>query len=84
MVDAAQHGKESPPALLLAFWCGDGHLPDAGGVYDQDYATYMRMIMARNIYNAVRTSKSAVGAQIHALPSGVKRIVKSLKDDGYM
>ncbi len=68
---------------MLAFWCGDDHLPDVGGVFDQDYKTYSQMKIARNIYDAVRTSQRAQGAEIHSLPASVKRIVKNLKDEGY-
>jgi hypothetical protein len=84
VVDAARHGAEPPPALVLAFWCGDEHLPDVGGMFDQDYATYSKMITARNIYDAVRTSQRATGKTIHDLPAGVKRTMHNLKRQGYL
>jgi hypothetical protein len=49
---------------------------------DQDYKTMMQMRALSNVHDAVRTSRAAVGKDIHKLPVGVKKIIKSLIDQG--
>lgn len=81
---AAKYGEPAPPPLTLAFWCGDNHLPDVGGVLDQDYTTYKRMMSTRNVYDAIIQAKRAKGAEIHKLHPATKRTIKYLRDQGLM
>jgi hypothetical protein len=69
---------------MLAFWCGDDHLPDTGGVLDQDYRTMKRMRATRNVYDAVRQAKNATGKQIHSLSPSTLNIIASLRKQGLM
>jgi hypothetical protein len=79
---SGKKGIETPPPLLLAWWCGANHLPSPGGMLDQDYKTMMQMRALSNVHDAVRTSRAAIGPDIHKLPVGVKKIIKSLIDQG--
>lgn len=73
-----------PPELTLAWLCGNNHLPDTGGMMDQDYTTITRMRKARNIYNAFYRFTYAQGEQIHQLTASERAIVRMLKEGGYI
>ena len=84
-VAKAAMGEGRPPVELdLAWMCGDGLLPEVGGVMDQDYVTMERMRAARNIYNAVVRLRDAGGANIHQLNNRERRIIRSLRDTGVL
>lgn len=79
----AARGKGPPPPLLqLAWFCGDHRLPDVGGVLDQDYSTMLRMGTLRNIYQVRQAAPRYTGKKIHDMPTDMKRLVKSLRDQG--
>jgi len=71
-----------PPPLQLAMMCGDSHLPDAGGVLDQDYSLFMQMRMLRNIYDTVQAAPRYTGKRIFDMPSGMKRTIAYLRREG--
>ena len=61
-VSLAARGKgEPPPELTLAWFCGDHHLPDSGGIMDQDYATMSQMRASSNIYRVVKKFYTLTG-----------------------
>ena len=65
--------------LTLAWYCGDSHLPEGGGMLDQDYRTMRLMRAARNAYDVVERTKRLVGDEIHKMPTGDKRIISYLR-----
>jgi len=73
---------QTPPPLQLAWYCGQNHLPEAGGVLDQDYTTMMQMSALSNIYNAVKGARGATGDSIHKLPAGTLSIISLLREMG--
>jgi hypothetical protein len=81
-VKSARGQGSSPPPLVLAFWCGDNHLPEAGGVLDQNYTTMRRMTTLRNVHNAVRDAPKYTGTKIHDMPAGMKRTIAYLREEG--
>jgi hypothetical protein len=56
-------------------------LPDAGGLYDQDYQLMHRMNALTNVYNAVQRIKSLKGTQIHTLTDSERMILRYLMDN---
>jgi uncharacterized membrane protein len=70
--------------LRLAWMCGESLLPDSGGVLDQDAELMTKMKVTRNIYRTVTRLHSMQGAQIHALTDGERRMIKSLREGGYL
>ena len=76
-------GGPPPPELSLAWdterW---GVLPDAGGLYDQDYALLRRMKVAANVYAALSGYRNMKGNQIHNMTDAQRRIVAGLRKDG--
>jgi len=72
-----------PPAELKLAWSCERWktLPDAGGLYDQDYKLMHRMNAFTNVYNAVQKIKSLKGAQIHTLTDGERMILRYLMDN---
>ena len=77
-------GTRPPPVLRLAWLCGTYHLPDDGGVYDQDYETYSRMIAANNVYNVMSKLRNSMGDQIHSLTMEDRKILKRIRDMGLL
>lgn len=73
-----------PPDLTLAFYCGDHHLPDAGAIHDQNYATLTRMRAVYNIWHTLARLRNMVGAEIHTLTNEERRILGNLKDLGLL
>lgn len=79
----AARGKEPPPPLLqLAWFCGDEHLPEVGGVLDQDYATMRQMGVLRNVYRVRQAAPRYTGKAIHDMPTDMKRMIRWLRDEG--
>ena len=68
----------------MAWWCEDGQLPDAGGVYDQDYNLMLSMSAALNIFRTVRKLNNSVGAQIHNLTDSERVIIRRLMEWGML
>lgn len=79
---AARGQGQPPPLLQLAWFCGDSHLPDIGGVLDQDYSVMKRMGALRNIYQAKQAAPRYTGKAIHDMPVDMKRIIKWLREEG--
>jgi hypothetical protein len=81
-VEAARGGGHPPSDLLLAWWCGDARLPEAGGVLEQDYITMRRMTVLKNVYQVVSRMASLQGARIHTMSQDERRMVRYLRDVG--
>ncbi len=84
-MDHAESGSGPlPPELKLAWLCGDEHLPDPGGVLDQDYVTLHRMSVYRNVHQVVVRFRGLHGAEIHSLTDGERRVIKALRAEGLL
>ena len=78
-------GAPPPDDLVLHDWCEKYHaLPDAGGLFDQDYFRMMRMSVLANVHNAYARLRNMVGEQIHSLSEGDRRVLRSLRDLGLL
>jgi hypothetical protein len=62
--------------------CGESHLPDDGGVYDQDYATLRTMRALGNVHGLITRIIGMKGAEIHRLTESDRRLVRYLRDEG--
>ena len=82
-MECGRWGEEPPAPLLLAWWCGESRLPDAGGVLDQDWQTWRQMTAARNVYNVVSRITNLQGEQIHTLNKSERRLWRYLIDNDY-
>lgn len=82
-VDAAIDDGPPPPELQLAWMCGEYHLPEHGGIYDQDAKTFYSMRSAENIYRVLGKMRNLKGADIHRLTDGERKLIKRLRDGGY-
>lgn len=72
----AVNGKdEPPPALQMAWFCGDNHLPAAGGIFDQEYKLMVHMRTLQNTYNAVAKMRSLRGKEINTGLSTNERLL---------
>lgn len=81
-MSAVDDEGDPPPELLLSWECSRYNvLPDAGGVYDQEWALLYRMRIATNIYNALSKLRNAKGKEIHRLTDGERAIIKWLIDE---
>lgn len=56
-------------------------LPEAGGVYDQDYTTMREMTVSQNTYAAVARLRSLQGAKIHSLSDSERRLLRYLMEN---
>jgi hypothetical protein len=65
--------------LRLAWMCGTSHLPEPGGVIDQDYMTMRLMGTARNVHDVVSRTKRLVGDEIHNMPVGDRQTIAYLR-----
>jgi hypothetical protein len=65
----------------LALFCGDRHLPNAGGVMDQDYGLLRRMLYLRDVFNTVRKLSTLVGDEINTNLSTDERILLGYLND---
>jgi hypothetical protein len=80
---AAANGRGTPPPLLsLAQMCGPYHLPESGGVLDQDYRQYITMRTLHNIHDTIPRVRAMTGTKIHNMSAADKRVVKMLIDMG--
>jgi len=79
---AARGKGEPPPALQLAWFCGDSLLPEAGGVMDQDYAMMRHMSVLANIYRVKQAAPKYTGKKIHDMPADMKRMIGWLRAEG--
>lgn len=73
-----------PPELRLAWLCGESHLPEQGGILDQDFVTLHRMNVYRNVHQVVKHFRSLRGAAIHTLTDDERRLIKALRKDGLL
>ena len=81
VVDAAKGEAPPPPELRTGWLCEQwGTLPEAGGLYDQDYQTITRATACMNIYAAYMRYRNAQGADIHRLTVSDRKILRYLKD----
>ena len=82
---AAAHGEPPPPELKLWWWCKDLNTPpEEGGVLDQDEKLMHTMRALDNIYTAVSRFFGLKGDQIHRLTDNERRILRMLKDNGFL
>jgi len=86
VVACARHGEPPPPELTLAWDCERWKtLPDAGGLYDQEYALMQKMDKYQSIYRTVAKLSTFRGKNnegIHSLTDSERRLIKSLMDSG--
>jgi hypothetical protein len=68
----------------MAWMCGDHYLPDGGGVFDQDYQLITRMRTFSNIYNTLDKMRNLKGNTIHQLTDGERRLIKRMREGGYI
>ena len=81
----ADDGEGQPPsALQMAWWCGDAHLPDVGGMLDQDYRLIYEMRTLERIYNVVMRWRNLAGKNIHSLTTNERRLLRYLINEGFM
>lgn len=84
-VDAVDGNAPAPPELQLAWNCERWKcLPEAGAYLEQEHSLMMRMNVLNNIYGAYSHYRNAHGAQIHSLSESERRILRALKDDGFI
>ena len=84
-MECALDAAPPPSELRLAWQCTKWHaLPDMGGIYDQDYATMLRMNYTMSIYNAVVRIRSLKGKAIHQLTDNERKILRMLMDMGIL
>ena len=74
-----------PPELELAWLCGDYHLPDVGGVKDQDYIEYTRMKALARIHRVVSKFRSLQGEAVNTdLTINERLLLGQLKEEGLL
>lgn len=83
-MDVVDNDGEAPPDLVLAWWCSEGRLPEAGGVLDQDYALMKRMTAANNVHRVLSRYRGLTGHQIHNLSNGERKLLGSLQRSGLL
>lgn len=66
---------QPPSNLRLYFFCGDNHLPRAGGIMDQSYSTLKEMRYLGFVYRTIRKMRSLVGDAINTDLSSEERIL---------
>ena len=82
-MEYARFGSGSPPpALKLAFWCGDNRLPSAGGVLDQDGQLWTHMQTMLGVYRISHKIANLKGEAIHTLDGGERRAWRWMIDEG--
>jgi hypothetical protein len=69
--------------LEIAWMCGDHHLPDSGGILDQDGFLMRKITACRNVYGTLYRMKHLKGADIHKMTDNERKIVRSLMEGGY-
>lgn len=77
---------EPPPSELITAWEVQrwGTLPEAGGLYDQDYVLMRRMRVLSNIHDAMSAWRNLTGKQIHNLTDSQRKIIRALREDGLL
>jgi hypothetical protein len=83
-VECVYSAAPPPMELQLAWMCGDHRLPDGGGVLDQDAGLMRRLTCCRNIYQVLYRMKHLTGKQIHTMTDNERKLVKALRDGGYL
>jgi hypothetical protein len=68
----------------MAWMCGEHHLPKAGGIEDQDYKQIRLMRASENIYRVMDRMRNLQGAQIHSLTATERKLIKGLREGGYI
>jgi len=82
VVDCVVQNTPPPPELMLAWQCNRWNvMPEAGGLYDQDYQTTYRMTALSNIYDVVTKIRRLKGKQIHQLTDADRKILRILYDN---
>jgi len=85
VVESILSGGNPPPELKLARLCRKWEtLPDAGGLYDQDYRTLLLMTAYTNIENTITRVRSLKGKDIHKLTEGERIVLKELMELGLL
>lgn len=65
-VDYANGRDVKPPSSLrLYFFCGEHHLPSAGGIMEQEFALMKEMRYIGFVYRTIRKMRSLVGDAIN-------------------
>lgn len=84
-MDSTEGDGDPPPDLELALMCQKWNtLPEAGGMLDQDARTMKRMSGVLAIHNVLKRWRSLTGKNIHQLTEGERRLLRMLKDLGYL
>lgn len=82
---AAKGKGNPPPELELAWLCGDYHLPESGGVFDQDYQLFRTMRILNNVHSAVTHLFSLSGEDINKrLSTGERLLLGNLDKMGLL
>ena len=74
MLSADNRGKP-PPELEMAWLCGDGFLPDGGGINEQDYGLFVRMRYLHNVFRTVQHMRGLTGERINTGLSTAERLL---------
>lgn len=83
IVESVDGDGAPPPELSLQWQCERYRaMPDAGGMFAQDYGLMQRMAALSNIHNALTKLRNARGEQIHALTEFERRVLRLLMDNG--
>lgn len=51
---------------------------------DQDYQTMVRMRASENVYRVLDRLKNMHGAEIHSLTDSERKLIKRLREQGYI
>ena len=85
VVECVTDNAPPPADLTLSWQCQRWHtLPEAGGMFDQDYRLVYRMTALSNIYDVVTRVRSLKGAEIHRLTDSERLILRRLMDYGIL
>ena len=83
MADAAHNGQAPPPIFELSLMglCKTFNCTPSQ-ILDEDADMISKMMTFDNVYNAIKTARSAEGKALHNIPEGYKRIIKNLMEAG--
>lgn len=83
VVACVDEGMPPPPELQTAWdvrtW---GALPEAGGLYDQDYVLLRRMTALLGYHQSLSAFRNMKGKDIHHLSDAQRRVIKYLRGEG--
>ena len=80
-VECVVQNSPPPAELTLAWQCKRWNaLPEAGGLYVQDYRTIHLMTALSNIYDVVAHVRSLKGKEIHRLTDAQRKLLRYLMD----